>query len=34
MTHKVVIHAEPSTNVDAYVEEIVALAMGYLTARR
>ena len=33
MTHKVVIHPEPSTNVDAYIEEIVALVMGYLTAR-
>ena len=34
MTHRVVIHAEPGTNINAYVEEIVALVMGYLVARR
>lgn len=34
MTHKVVIHGDGSTPMDRYVEEIVALVVGYLRSPR
>jgi aminoglycoside phosphotransferase len=33
LTHKLVVHGDPQTDLEAYVEEIVALVTGYLAAK-
>ncbi len=34
LTHKLVVHGDTATDLDAYVEEVVTLIVAYLTARR